>query len=269
MSNLSKKGTVLVIASGTDTIILKDGTAAETGFFLNELAVPVSAVLKAGYDVILATPKGNIPVVDAKSLDVTHFDNKEQEYQKALDFIHNHPAVQNPVSFREAIDSGLDRFAGVFVPGGHPPMVDLMQDAELGEIFRHFHSTAKPTALLCHGPVAITAAVNNPAQYREALITGDNNTAKKLAEGWIYEGYRMTVISNEEEYFAEEHLLGNRKVPFYVANALSIAGGLLEKSANGIFTPHVVQDRELITGQNPPSDKGLAELFVKALDLGV
>jgi putative intracellular protease/amidase len=32
------------------------------------------------------------------------------------------------------------------------------------------------------------------------------------------------------------------------------------------FEPHVVVDRELITGQNPRSDHPIAATFVKALD---
>ena len=34
----------------------------------------------------------------------------------------------------------------------------------------------------------------------------------------------------------------------------------------GSIEPNVTQDRELMTGQNPRSDQGLAEMLVKALD---
>ena len=43
------------------------------------------------------------------------------------------------------------------VPGGQAPVVDLMQDQEIGEILRHFHAHSKPTAMLCHGPIASVA----------------------------------------------------------------------------------------------------------------
>jgi putative intracellular protease/amidase len=32
-----------------------------------------------------------------------------------------------------------------------------MQDADAGEILRHFHAHKKPTALLCHGPIVVAA----------------------------------------------------------------------------------------------------------------
>ena len=79
-------------------------------------------------------------------------------------------------------------------------------------------------------------------------------------------GYRMTVFSNDEEHYAEEHYLNGGKVSFYVNDALKIAGGDVSISDKGIFQPFLVEDRELITGQNPPTDHQMAERFVKALD---
>jgi putative intracellular protease/amidase len=98
------------------------------------------------------------------------------------------------------------------------------------------------------------------------LTSGDEEAARKLAESWVYSGYRMTIFSNDEEHWVEDTYMGGRKVPFCVNDALRIAGGKVEISDQGIFKSHVVQDRELITGQNPPSDKALAALFVQALE---
>jgi len=98
------------------------------------------------------------------------------------------------------------------------------------------------------------------------MAEGNIEAAKKAAEGWQYAGYRMTVFSNDEEHYVEEKLMGGGKVPFYILEALKLAGGKLEIAPEGIFKPHVVEDRELITGQNPPSDHGIADLFVKALN---
>jgi putative intracellular protease/amidase len=101
-------------------------------------------------------------------------------------------------------------------------MVDLMQDPDLGEILRHAHSTAKTTALLCHGPIAITAAMPRAKEFRAALVAGKPEDAKRLAEGWQYAGYRMTIFSNDEEHYAEENYMRGGKVPFYVSDAGSV-----------------------------------------------
>ena len=52
-------------------------------------------------------------------------------------------------------------------------MIDLMQDPDLGEVLRYFHVHAKPTALLCHGPIAVTAAMAEARAFRQALVEDD------------------------------------------------------------------------------------------------
>jgi putative intracellular protease/amidase len=261
---MNAKGKILVVASSIDTFELKDGHKERVGYYLNELAVPTMAAIDAGYGIVLATPKGNRPVVDQQSLVASHFGGSEAKLREAIDFAASSPDIQLPHSIRSVIDEGLRDYVGVFVPGGHPPMVDLMQDPDLGEVLRHFHVHSKPTALLCHGPIAATAAMPKARLFRRALVAGDEEAAREAAANWQYAGYRMTIFSNEEEAYAEEKLMGGRKVPFYPATALGVAGAKVE--TEGFFQPHVVQDRELITGQNPPSDHALADLFVKALD---
>jgi putative intracellular protease/amidase len=260
------KGTILVVGSNADFLITKDGKKEPVGYYLNELAIPVQAALENGYEMVLATPKGDKPNVDRQSKSVAHFGGSEEALNKALDFVATYPAMQKPRSLRSVIAEGLENYAAFFTPGGHPPMVDLMQDPDLGEILRYFHEAGKVTALLCHGPIAIAAAIPQAKAFRAAMVNGDIEAAKKAAEGWQYAGYRMTIFSNDEEHYAEENYMGGSKVPFYVLEALKTAGGKVEIADGGIFKPHLVEDRELITGQNPPSDHLMAEAFVKALD---
>ena len=263
---MSNKGTILVIGSGAHSIILKDGTKEHAGYYLNEMTVPPRAAIAAGYEIVLATPGGKIPVMDPQSAVPSYFGGSDDALQEALEFVKNFPAMQSPRSMRSVINQGLDRYIAVYVPGGHPPMIDLMEDSDLGEILRYFHVNGKPTVLLCHGPVAIAAALPKAKEFRAALAAGDEERAKKLAEGWQYAGYRMTAFSNDEEHWVEDTYMGGRKVPFYINDALRIAGGKVEISDNGIFQSYAVQDRELITGQNPPSDHALTALFLEALD---
>jgi putative intracellular protease/amidase len=257
------KGKILFVGSSNDMFELKDGRKQATGYYLNEMTIPAQAVVDAGYEIVLVTPKGGQPVVDQHSLVADHFGGSEAAFQKARDFVASNPGMQQPRSLRSVIDEGLESYVGVFVPGGHPPMTDLMQDQDLGEILRHCHARSKPTALLCHGPIAVTAAMPNAREFRQALVEGDAGAAQAAAAGWQYAGYRMTIFSNDEEKYVEENIL-NGQVQFYVVDALKTAGGKVETKS--VFEPNVIQDRELITGQNPPSDHGIADLFVKALD---
>jgi putative intracellular protease/amidase len=142
-----------------------------------------------------------------------------------------------------------------------------MQDPDMGEILRHFHERGKPTALLCHGPMAIVAAMPHAREFRSALIAGDIATAKNWAKNWQYAGYKMTVFSNTEEKIVEDHIL-HAKLYFNMVDALEVAGGAVITTPTD-FEPHVIVDRELITGQNPRSDHPIAATFVAALDRAV
>jgi putative intracellular protease/amidase len=101
-------------------------------------------------------------------------------------------------------------------------------------------------------------------EFRQAMVDGDAQAATAAAADWQYGGYQMTVFSDDEEIWAEENILDGEKVPFYPADALTAAGGNVETQA--AFESHAVQDRELITGQNPYSDTAFTDLFIQALN---
>jgi putative intracellular protease/amidase len=165
------------------------------------------------------------------------------------------------------MDAGLENIVGIFVPGGHAPITDLVANAELGEILRHAHTHSKPTALICHGPIAALAAMHDAGAFEQALIAGDQASATAAARNWQYRGYRMTIFSKSEEGPVETGLFGAGLL-YSVADALALAGGQVEHGAVD-FDPYVVIDRELITGQNPRSDQLLADLLVEALNARV
>lgn len=258
------KGKVLVIGSNATRIETQGGGWGETGQYLNETVVPAMAVIDAGYEVVLATPEGAKPHIDAASDAAAHFEGDEAAYRRAKDFYANHKSMNQVRTLRQVIDEGLDNYAGVFVPGGQAPVVDLMQDRDFGEILRHFHERAKPTALLCHGPIAVVAALPHAREFRAALIAGDAPKAAEWAEGWQYAGYKMTVFSATEERVVEDHIL-HARIYFNMPDALTLAGADVTTTPVD-FEPHVVIDRELITGQNPRSDHPIAAALIKALD---
>ncbi|ESQ79046.1 type 1 glutamine amidotransferase domain-containing protein [Asticcacaulis sp. YBE204] len=258
------KGTVLIIGSNATRIEVQGGGFGATGQYLNETVVPAMAIIEAGYDIVLATPNGSKPHIDPVSDAVDHFGGDQAALERARAFYANDPSMNDVRTLRAVIEGGLDRYAGVFVPGGQAPVVDLMQDADLGEILRHFHEREKPTALLCHGPIAVAAALPHAREFRAALIAGDVAKAAEWARGWAYAGYKMTVFSNSEEKVVEDYIL-NAKLYFNVVDALETAGAEVLTTPVD-FEPNVIEDRELITGQNPRSDRPLAARFVAALN---
>jgi len=258
------KGKVLVVGSNATRIEIQGGGTGPTGQYLNETVVPAMALVDAGYEIVLATPDGTKPHIDPVSDAAQHFGGDEAAHKRGRAFFDNDPAMKDVRTLRSVIEDGLDGYAGVFVPGGQAPVVDLMQDADLGELLRHFHTRRKPTAFLCHGPIASLAALQHAKEYRVALISGDLAKATELAKGWQYAGYKMTVFSASEEKPIEEQIL-HGKLYFNMPDALRRAGGDVTTDPVD-FSPHVVEDRELITGQNPRSDHPIATKLIKALN---
>ena len=256
------KAIVLVVGSNATRIEIQGGGTGPTGQYLNELVVPVMALLDAGYDIVFATPNGTKPFIDPVSDQVQHFDNDPAAHRRARDFFDHHPAMNDVITLRAVLDGSLDKYAAFFTPGGQAPVVDLMQDAELGEILRHFHAAQKPTAYLCHGPMASVAAMPKAREFRAALIAGEPLRAAELAADWQYAGYRMTVYSASEEKPIEDNIL-HGKLYFNMPDALMIAGA--EVSTGPDFQPNVIEDREVITGENPRSDHPIAAALIAAL----
>jgi putative intracellular protease/amidase len=258
------KGKVLIVGSNATRIEIQGGGTGPTGQYLNETVVPAMALVNTGYEVVLATPNGKQPYIDPASDHAAHFGGDEKAYRQGRDFFDKDPSMTNVRTLRSILDEGLDQYAAVFVPGGQGPVVDLMQDAELGQILRYFHERKKITALLCHGPIATLSALPDAKAYRAALIAGDKAKIAELGSGWQYAGYKMTVFTASEEIPIEEQFL-HGKIYFTMPDALGAAGAEVSRTAID-FEPYVVEDRELITGQNPRSDHPIAARLIAALD---
>ncbi len=261
---MTTKGKVLVLVSSGHGLPLKDGGCYKgAGYYLNELTVPVRALMKEGYEITFANPKGNTAQMDATSATAPFFGGDEAKLQDYLKFRDTLTGLKNPTRISDVIASGLDQYDAVFVPGGHGPMEDLLDDPDAGTVMRHFHKTSKPTAVLCHGPISLLSALPNSKEFVAALVAGDAAGAQEKAKGWIYSGYKMTIFSTAEEQQREPLEIGG-KVLFYPDFALRTAGA--DVTVVEPWGSYVLQDRELISGQNPFSDEALIKLLLPALN---
>jgi putative intracellular protease/amidase len=253
------KGKVLVILSSLQNIPLKDGKSYATGYYLNELMIPVMSMMNAGYEPVFANPKGNKVYPDEHSLSVSLFGGDSNLYSKAIKTRDNLAGFEKPLTFETVLKQGLQNYKGIFFPGGHAPMGDLIKDEKLGRILVYFHSKQKPIALICHAPIALLSTTKAPSTYYQALVDSDSTKFNKLTTGWVFKGYKMTIFSSNEENIAEQSQL-NGQMLFYPDDALSNAGGVVKTAKE--WNSNVVEDRELITGQNPFSDNELSTKFI-------
>ncbi|WP_426346076.1 type 1 glutamine amidotransferase domain-containing protein [Cronobacter universalis] len=261
----AQAASVLVVLSDSDHLDLKNGQVFQTGFYLNELMQPVKRLLDAGHQVTFATPNGLAPALDKSSDDKMYFNNDVnawRTHRALLDKLKlTSPASSPVISLARAAQRGYGEFDAIYIPGGHAPMQDLLTSPALGQALAAFHAAGKPTALVCHGPIALLSTLPDaPAFTRQLAETGHAATQP----GWIYAGYRMTVISNAEEAIAKGLLPKGGAMKFYPQTALEQAGGKYSSNSEP-FTPHIVTDRELITGQNPASATAVAQALLERL----
>lgn len=216
---------VLVVLSDSDHLDLNNGKVFSTGFYLNELLQPVKLLLDAGHHVTFATPEGKAPTLDRSSVDKMYFNNDPAElerYQALLAQLNITSAKDSPViSLARVEQIGLEQFDALYIPGGHAPMQDLLTSAPLGRVLTHFHDKGKTTALVCHGPIALLSTLPDAKGFVGRLASKGQASPPS---DWIYKGYNMTVISNQEEELAKG-LLGGGTMKFYPQTALEQAGG--------------------------------------------
>jgi putative intracellular protease/amidase len=224
---------VLFVVTASDHLTLKDGTRHRTGFYAQEFAVPWKAAGKAGHTLAVATPGGKPAPVDPRSLEKQHFGGDEKVAAEAKAWLAELPELNKPLALESVKAAEWD---AVFVPGGHGPMEDLTDSAAMGALLKEMHAAGKPLGLLCHGPGALLSA--GPV-------------------GWPFKGYKLTAFSDAEE--PGELGAKMRTTP---ESALKALGAVYEKNEKN-YAPHVVTDRNLVTGQNPASAEPIAEAFVK------
>jgi putative intracellular protease/amidase len=153
------------------------------------------------------------------------------------------PGFQQPLALPQLTDEQIAGFDAVFTPGGHGPMVDLAGHPDAGRLLAALHRRHAPIAALCHGPAVLLSA-------------------PERADGlWLFDGYRMTSFTDEEEDQTEPGLLG---MAWLLDVALKNAGAVFDDGPSA-WVSHVVVDRNLITGQNPGSTEATADAVIKKL----
>ncbi|EOI3444388.1 type 1 glutamine amidotransferase domain-containing protein [Cronobacter turicensis] len=256
---------VLVVLSDADHLDLKDGKVFPTGFYLNELMQPVKRLLDAGHQVTFATPNGLAPTLDKSSDDKMYFNNDVNAWRTHRALLYKlrltSPVSSPVISLARAAQRGYGEFDAIYIPGGHAPMQDLLTSPALGQALAAFHAAGKPTALVCHGPIALLSTLPDAPAFTRQLAETGHAAAQR---DWIYAGYRMTVISNAEEEIAKGLLPKGGAMKFYPQTALEQAGGKYSSNSEP-FTSHIVTDRELITGQNPASATAVAQALLERL----
>lgn len=222
---------VLIVLTSHDQL---GNTGEKTGFWLEELAAPYYVFRDAGAEVTLASPKGGQPPLDPKSAsadfqtDATRRFEADAEAGAALAATHR------------LADVAIADYDAVFYPGGHGPLWDLAGDTASIALIEAAVAAGKPVGAVCHAPAVLRSV--------------------KGADGApLVKGKTVTGFANSEE--AAVGLTD--VVPFLVEDMLVANGGLYSRGKD--WSPHVVRDGLLVTGQNPASSAPAARMLLDLL----
>ncbi|MFP2904797.1 type 1 glutamine amidotransferase domain-containing protein [Pyxidicoccus sp. 3LFB2] len=212
---------VLIVMTSHAT---KGSTGEPTGFYLGEVTHPLAVFEAAGIPVEFASIQGGEPPVDG--LDLKDATNAR---------------YWNDAAFRKALRTTLKldevkpaRYSAVFYAGGHGAVWDFPGSPAAQRVTREVYEAGRVVSAVCHGPSALVNV--------------------KLSDGtYLVAGKQVSAFTDEEERAVKLE----KVVPFLLATTLEQRGAKHQPAAN--WTPKVVVDGRLVTGQNPQSATGTAE----------
>ena len=222
---------ILMVLTSHDAL---GNTGKKTGFWLEEFAAPYFVFKDAGAEVVLASPAGGQPPLDPKS--------DLPEFQTAMTArFKSDAAAQQALANTEKL-AGIDQqdFDTVFYPGGHGPLWDLAESADSIQLIESFDRAGKPIGFVCHAPGAL-------------------RHVKAASGAPLIQGKQVTGFTNSEEAAVEL----TDVVPFLIEDEFIKLGAHYQKGAD--WAPFVVQDGNLITGQNPASSEDVAKALLLQL----
>jgi len=204
---------------------------SEEGYWGEECIEPLTTLSDAGVEIAVATPSGDPPVIDERSVDPEEVGAETAEHVRA---VHESDERLNDPEPLAAVDPG-DYDAVVF-PGGHGTEWDVNQDRHARAALRTAVEEGDATALVvCHA-VGILA------------FTRDSDG------GFLVDGRDVTGFPNAwEEGIVDEHdrMPDGRKLPYWVEDEVKAAGGNWDADLDADTS--VTVDGDLVTARGPPS----------------
>jgi len=211
-------------------------TGKSTGFHYEELTTPYFVFKDEGMDVTLASIKGGKPPHDPGSLK-KDVDNSPESVCK---FLGDEDAKKSLDSTKSINDIDAKDYDALYLPGGHGVMWDFTENEKLSDLVSSFYKSGKPIAAVCHGVVGLIGAKKDNGEE-------------------VVKGKRINSFTDSEE----KEIGLDKAVPFLLESKLRELGAKFECTDN--FKSHVSQNENIITGQNPASAEGVANVIITLL----
>ena len=204
----------------------------KTGFWLGELTHPYYVLADAGFRVDVASIDGGMAPIDPKSLDFSDENNAR--------FINDKKLMASIINTKAIEDVNSEDYQAVVYAGGHGTMWDFSNNELINKLTVSIYERGGIVSAICHGPAALTDVKLSNGQY-------------------LVKGRKLAAFTNEEE----SNVGLTEVVPF------SLQDTLMSKGAKHIYgaawTVNVVNDRRVITGQNPQSARKVGKEILTEL----
>lgn len=234
------KGKVLMVASSPST---SEQTGWPIGFWAAELTHPLHVFQEAGFDVTVASTEGGAIMMDSYS-DPTHESGYAAHDVITLGYMQQewfNEMLENTPAITDLAPADYD---AIFLVGGQGPMYTFRGNTELEQLFTTFYVSGKPSASVCHST---------------ALLLDTKTSEGEL----LVKGKTWTGFANAEEAYADK-AVGQKIQPYWIEEEANKIEGTTFKVA-APFSSYVIQDGNLITGQQQNSGAAAARLVVEAL----
>ena len=215
----------------TSTNVTGTGNHA-AGYEFSEIADPYYEFINKCFTVDFASILGGkTPYVGYDSTQKTSKKFIESSGFKRLNFSHKLSNID------------VSAYDAIFFPGGLGLMTDMVDNPLVKEIIKRTYENGNVIGAVCHGPSALLNVI---------LSNGSN----------LLEGKKVNSFTEAEEKL-DGHVLGD-VIPFMLDEELIKQGAIF--SHNEPFKPYVVNDGNLVTGQNPASASGVAIKMIELLN---
>jgi len=234
---MATNNSVALIVTSNDRM---GDSGKETGYWLEELAVPYFALVDDGQRVVIASPLGGTPPVDPRSVERARQAADTDGGSWFRRWESDEEARKAIASSVATADLQAGQFDAAFVAGGHGAMWDLPHDHALTSFINDLINGNKLVGTVCHGAAVLCGVVDG-------------------AGAPTIRNRKITCYSDEEE----RGLGLEGVVPFMLESRLREMGA--DVAIGPPRASFTMEDGRLITGQNPASSGPTATLFVTAL----
>ena len=218
---------------------------SEHGYWGEECIEPLTTLSDAGLDITVATPTGEPPVLDERSVDPEEVGEDLSEHVREVH--ETDERLNNPIPLAQA---DAEEYDTVVFPGGHGAEWDITQDVHGRKLLRESVAGDDGKALVVCHTVGILAFTRNA----DGEFLADGRSVTGFPNAW------------EEGIVDENDLLPDgRKLPYWVEDEVKAVGADWDAELDADTS--VTVDGDLITARGPPSSAAAARTLLDELGI--